>query len=84
MHRDVRGALQLLCESRHQLGGWMHLECCAHVPADPASLQQRFGGRWLTAESRGYNFVARIVRDVVARDMVMPGQHQRIIDAARL
>ena len=40
--------------------------------------------RWLTAESRGYSFVARIVREVVARDMVMPGQRQRIVDAARL
>lgn len=34
--------------------------------------------RWLTAEARGYTFVARIVKDVVARDMVTPGQRQRI------
>ena len=37
--------------------------------------------RWLTAEPRGYTFVARIVRDVVDRDMVTPGQRQRIKDA---
>ena len=37
---------------------------------------------WLTAEPRGYAFVARIVGDVVDRDMVMPGQRQRIRDAA--
>jgi len=37
--------------------------------------------RWLVAEPRGYSFVARIVRDVVARDMVTPGQRQRILQA---
>jgi predicted ATPase len=35
--------------------------------------------RWLVAESRGYVFVARIVRDVVARDMVTEGERQRIV-----
>jgi len=35
--------------------------------------------RWLAAEPRGYAFVARIVRDVVTRDMVSPGQRQRIM-----
>ncbi len=39
--------------------------------------------RWLTAESRGYAFVARIVRQVVARDMVTAGQRQRILDGGR-
>jgi len=34
---------------------------------------------WLVAESRGYTFVARIVRDVVARDMVTEGERQRIL-----
>ncbi len=38
--------------------------------------------RWLSAEPRGYSFVARVVRDVVARDMLTPGQRQRILDAA--
>ncbi len=37
--------------------------------------------RWLTAGPRGYAFVARIVREVVARDMVSPGQRQRILEA---
>ncbi len=37
---------------------------------------------WLTAERRGYVFVARIVRDVIDRDMVIPGQRQRIRDVA--
>jgi len=37
--------------------------------------------RWLVAEQRGYAFVARIVRDVVARDMLTPGQRRRIQEA---
>jgi hypothetical protein len=37
--------------------------------------------RWLSADPRGYAFLARIVRDVVARDMVAPGQRQRILAA---
>lgn len=37
--------------------------------------------RWLTADSRGYSFVARIVRDVVARDMLTAGQRQRILES---
>ena len=37
--------------------------------------------RWLVAELRGYAFVARIVRDVVSRDMLTPGQRRRIEEA---
>jgi DNA-binding SARP family transcriptional activator len=39
--------------------------------------------RWLLAEPRGYSFVARIVRQVIERDMVTPGQRRRIVEAAR-
>jgi hypothetical protein len=38
--------------------------------------------RWLTAEPRGYCFVARIVRQVVERDMVTAGQRRRVLEAA--
>jgi predicted ATPase len=38
--------------------------------------------RWLTAEGRGYTFVARIVQEVVAGDLVIAGQRQRIREAA--
>lgn len=48
-----------------------------------AALDELEWQRWLTAESRGYAFVARIVREVVARDMVTPGQRQRILDGGR-
>lgn len=37
--------------------------------------------RWLVAEQRGYTFVARIVREVVARDMLTPGKRRRILEA---
>lgn len=37
--------------------------------------------RWLAADPRGYSFVARIVRDVVVRDMVTRGQRQRLLGA---
>lgn len=47
-----------------------------------AALDELEWGRWLTAESRGYSFVARIVRDVVARDMVTAGQRKRILETA--
>lgn len=34
--------------------------------------------RWLVAEPRGYAFLARVVRDVIARDMLTPGQRRRL------
>ncbi|MGH7515776.1 MAG: AAA family ATPase [Gemmatimonadales bacterium] len=37
--------------------------------------------RWLAADSRGYTFVARIVRLVIARDMLTEGQRQRALAA---
>lgn len=33
--------------------------------------------RWLVADGRGYAFLARLTRDVVARDLVTPGQRRR-------
>jgi predicted ATPase len=38
--------------------------------------------RWLVAEPRGYSFVARIVRDIVGRDMLTEGQRQRVVGRA--
>ena len=37
--------------------------------------------RWLVAEPRGYSFVARMVRQVVERDIVTPGQRRRVLEA---
>lgn len=36
--------------------------------------------RWLLSEPRGYGFVARIVRQIIARDMLTPGQRRRILE----
>ncbi|HXV87041.1 MAG TPA: AAA family ATPase [Gemmatimonadales bacterium] len=38
--------------------------------------------RWVSADARGYGFVARIVKELVARDLVTPGNRQRIRDRA--
>ena len=38
--------------------------------------------RWMVADARGYSFVARLVREIVARDLITPGRRQRILDAA--
>ncbi|HSD32360.1 MAG TPA: AAA family ATPase, partial [Gemmatimonadales bacterium] len=38
--------------------------------------------RWLTADARGYGFVARIVREIVRQDLVLKGQRQRLLEAA--
>jgi DNA-binding SARP family transcriptional activator len=46
--------------------------------ATAAALDELEWSRWLLADSRGYTFVARIIRDVVAHDMLTPGQRQRI------
>jgi DNA-binding SARP family transcriptional activator len=36
--------------------------------------------RWMVSEPRGYDFVARVVRQIVARDMLTPGQRRRILE----
>jgi hypothetical protein len=48
-----------------------------------AALDELERSRWLTAEPRGYAFVARIFRDVVDRDMVTTGHRLRIIERCR-
>ena len=36
--------------------------------------------RWLASEPRGYGFVARIVRQVIERDMLTSGQRRRLLE----
>jgi predicted ATPase len=36
--------------------------------------------RWLVSEPRGYGFAARIVREIIAREMLTTGQRQRILE----
>jgi predicted ATPase len=38
--------------------------------------------RWLLSDPRGYSFPARVVREIIARDMLTPGQRRRVIEAA--
>jgi predicted ATPase len=37
--------------------------------------------QWLVAEVRGYSFAARLTRQVIAEDMVSPGQRRRMLAA---
>jgi predicted ATPase len=46
-----------------------------------AALDELEWRRWLVADAQGYSFVARIVRDVVDRDMLKEGERQRIKQA---
>lgn len=48
-----------------------------------AALDELEWQRWLTAEPRGYAFLARIVREVVAEDLVTAGQKQRMLASAK-
>ncbi len=59
----------------------LRIGCATELTGDAldAALDELEWRRWLVAESRGYVFVARIVRDVVARDMVTQGERQRIL-----
>jgi len=47
-----------------------------------AALDELEWARWLTVEGRGYSFVAGIVRKVIDRDLVLPGQRRRLREAA--
>jgi len=52
------------------------------MPDVLAALDELEWTRWLVAESRGYAFVARVISDIVAADMLTPGQRQRLLEAA--
>jgi predicted ATPase len=56
-----------------------------HLAGEPlaAALDELEWQRWLVADPRGYDFVARIVRDVVEREMLTSGQRQRLREAVR-
>jgi hypothetical protein len=51
-------------------------------PAMLEALDELEWNRWLVADRRGYEFVARIVREVIARDMLTAGQRRRILESA--
>jgi len=43
-----------------------------------AALDEAEWQRWLSVDGRGYHFVARVAREIVARDMLTEGQRLRI------
>jgi DNA-binding SARP family transcriptional activator len=45
-----------------------------------SALDELEWNRWMVNEPRGYGFAARVVRQVVARDMLTPGQRRRILE----
>jgi DNA-binding SARP family transcriptional activator len=47
-----------------------------------AALDEAEWQRWIVADARGYSFVARIVRDCVAKEMLTEGQRRRVLEAA--
>lgn len=53
------------------------------VDAVTSALDELEWHRWLSSDAFGYSFVARIVRDVIARDMLTPGQRKRIREAVQ-
>lgn len=69
------------------LGDRVPLELLARVLGSPSgevakALDELEWHRWLMYDPRGYTFVARIVRQVIAQDMLTPGQRQRVLEAA--
>jgi DNA-binding SARP family transcriptional activator len=49
-------------------------------PAIHDALDELEWRRWLTAEPRGYGFVARLHRDVIEQDMMTKGQRRRLAE----
>jgi DNA-binding SARP family transcriptional activator len=69
------------------LGDRISLEALALVLELPpakvaAALDELEWHRWMVYDPRGYTFVARLVRKVIEREMLTPGQRQRVLEAA--
>jgi DNA-binding SARP family transcriptional activator len=57
------------------------VQATALSPAEvTAALDELEWHRWMVSEPRGYDFVARVVRQIVARDMLTSGQRRRILE----
>jgi DNA-binding SARP family transcriptional activator len=85
--RRLSPAAQRALATASVLGDRVPLELMARVLSLPenqvaASMDELEWYRWLVYDSRGYTFVARIVQKVIARDMLTPGQRQRVLEAA--
>src|SRR3954451_11824607 len=85
--RRLSSGAQRALAAASVLGDRVSLDLLARVLDLPtgqvaASLDELEWHRWLVYDPRGYTFVARVVRKVVARDMLTPGQRQRVLEAA--
>jgi DNA-binding SARP family transcriptional activator len=61
---------------------WLARGAGLDVERTSAALDELEWQRWLEAESRGYAFVARVVRGLVASDFTTAGQRHRILQRA--
>jgi DNA-binding SARP family transcriptional activator len=61
--------------------GWLELATGLEDAAVHRALDELEWQRWLAADALGYSFVARIVREVIARDMITAGQRRRFRQA---
>jgi hypothetical protein len=87
--RRLSPGAQRALAAASMLGDRVPLELLARVLDLPAgqlavALDELEWHRWLVYDPRGYSFVARVVRKVIARDMLTPGQRQRVLEAAGL
>jgi DNA-binding SARP family transcriptional activator len=85
--RRLSAAAQRVLSAAAVLGDRVPLDMLARVLGSPPNevakaLDELEWHRWLVYDPRGYTFVARIVRQVIAQDMLTPGQRQRVLEAA--
>jgi DNA-binding SARP family transcriptional activator len=85
--RRLTPGAQRVLSAASVLGDRVPLELLSrvlHLPAGQvaAALDELEWHRWMAYDARGYTFVARVVQKVIARDMLTPGQRQRVLEAA--
>jgi len=85
--RRLTPAAQRVLSTAAVLGERVPIQLLARVTGLPAAelaaaLDELEWHRWLVFEPRGYSFLARVTQQVIARDMLTPGQRQRVVEAA--
>jgi DNA-binding SARP family transcriptional activator len=86
--RRLSSRAQAVLTAAAVLGDRADAQLLAHVTEHSqreveAALDELEWHQWLLAEPRGYSFSARLAREVIRRDMVTPGQRQRLLAAVR-
>ena len=87
-YRRLSEPAQLALAAAAALGGPVHAREIGQAtglasPALDRALDELEWQRWLVADGRGYGFVARIVERIIERDMLTPGQRQRMREARK-